>query len=73
MLNTTSACNRLATAIRDDIMDADDGQEAERLALIVAGREWGGWGREPLRDRLNTIITQWAHREALLLAEKLDK
>lgn len=46
---------RIATAIADDIMEGGFGK-ADRLVLEVAGRDGGGWGREPLIDRIMLVL-----------------
>jgi hypothetical protein len=46
---------RIATAIVTDIMEGVFGK-ADRLVLEVAGRDGGGWGREPLIDRIMMVL-----------------
>lgn len=48
---------KIATIIVDEIMRGYHGQ-AERLVLEVNGKDDGGWGRQPLIDKIVSILSE---------------
>lgn len=49
---TREQIDQLAIKIAADLMTAGDGSKAERLALIVKGKDWAGWSSGALLDRI---------------------
>jgi hypothetical protein len=47
----------VARKIVDELFTNGDGQQAERLMMILpGGRDGGGWGRRPAQDKIERIL-----------------
>lgn len=54
---------KLATRIAKDLFTNGMKERADRLALMSKdGRDLGGWGLEPMRDRIANALEQQAER-----------